>query len=239
MKREHHCWFSPVLQRDMELLIIGHGGARVLVFPPAQGRCCAWEDHGMVAALQEPIGQGDLQLYCVDSVDAESWHAASKPPAERVRRHVQYDRYILSEVLLFSAERNPKSFLIVTGADFGGYHAVNFAFRHPHLVGRVLGMSGVYDIKPFTDDYHDDNVYFNNPCDFIIHEHEAQRLDALRRLDIILTIGRDDPNRANNEYLSSILWSKGIGNALRIWDGPAHDWPTWQQMLRLYIGGHD
>ena len=31
----------------------------------------------------------------------------------------------------------------------------------------------------------------------------------------------------------------GIGNALRIWDGWAHDWPYWERMIRLYIGGHD
>jgi esterase/lipase superfamily enzyme len=35
------------------------------------------------------------------------------------------------------------------------------------------------------------------------------------------------------------LWGKGIGNALRIWDGHAHDWPHWEDMVRTYIGGHD
>ena len=32
---------------------------------------------------------------------------------------------------------------------------------------------------------------------------------------------------------------EGIGNALRIWNGHAHDWPVWEKMIRLYIGGHD
>jgi esterase/lipase superfamily enzyme len=36
-----------------------------------------------------------------------------------------------------------------------------------------------------------------------------------------------------------VLWGKGVWHALRIWDGFAHDWPVWQEMLRLYIGGHD
>ena len=36
-----------------------------------------------------------------------------------------------------------------------------------------------------------------------------------------------------------MLWQRGIGNALRIWDGFAHDWPSWERMLRLYVGGHD
>jgi esterase/lipase superfamily enzyme len=64
-------------------------------------------------------------------------------------------------------------------------------------------------------------------------------LEQLRHQDIILVTGRDDPHRGNTEYLSGALWSKGVGNALRLWDGWAHDWPWWKQMLRLYIGGHD
>jgi hypothetical protein len=39
--------------------------------------------------------------------------------------------------------------------------------------------------------------------------------------------------------LSGVLWQKGIGNALREWDGWAHDWPYWQQMIVRYVGGHD
>jgi esterase/lipase superfamily enzyme len=75
--------------------------------------------------------------------------------------------------------------------------------------------------------------------DFIQHEHEPGRLAALRRMDIILAVGRDDPLRGESERLSGALWGKGIGNALRLWDGWAHDWPYWQRMLRCYIGGHD
>jgi esterase/lipase superfamily enzyme len=239
MKREHHCWHSSSLQRDMELLAFGHAGTRVVAFPTSMGRFFDWESRGLVAALGEHLERGGLQLFCVDSVDTESWYAKQRPPAERAPRHAQYDQYILTEVLPFTLRHNPHPFLIATGASFGAYHAVNFALRHPEQVNRVLGMSGVYDIRQFTDGYYDDQVYFNNPCDFIRNEHEAGRLEALRRMDIILAIGREDPNRENNEQLSSLLWWKGIGNALRIWDGWAHDWPFWVRMLQLYIGGHD
>jgi esterase/lipase superfamily enzyme len=152
---------------------------------------------------------------------------------------VQYDRYLLDEVLPFTTYRNSNSFLITTGASFGAYHAANFAFRHPDRVDRMIGMSGLYDITRFTGGYSDDNVYFNNPCAFIKNEHDPARLTALQHIDIILAVGRDDSSCGNNEYLSGILWEKGIGNALRIWDGWAHDWPWWRQMILTYIGGHD
>ena len=203
------------------------------------GRFFQWEDTGMVTALGEQIDQGRLQLFCVDSVDAESWYAKGKPPAERAWRQVQYDQYLLNEVLPFTRLHNSNPFLITTGTSFGAYHAVNFAFRYPHLVDRVIGLSGLYDIKRFTGGYSDENVYFHNPCDFLKNEHEPARLKALRHMDIILATGRDDAAYSNNEYLSSILWSKDIGHALRIWDGWAHDWPWWKEMILTYISGHD
>lgn len=239
MNREYHRWHSPSLGREMELLIFGHAGARVLVFPTSQGRYYEWEDRGMVGALHEHLERGWVQLFCVDSVDAESWYARRIHPADRARRHGQYERYLLTEVLPLSTSRNATPFLITTGASFGAYHAANLAFRHPGLVNRMIGLSGLYDIRRFARGYYDETIYFHNPHDFLRHENDPGRLDALRRLDIILAIGRDDSFRATNEEFSSILWSKGIGNALRLWDGWAHDWPWWRQMIVRYIGGHD
>jgi len=238
MHREHHRWHSPSLDRDMDLLVFGHGGARAIVFPTSMGRFYEWEDHGMVAALAHQLEQGWLQLYCVDSVDEESWYAKWKDVADRAWRHLQYDAYIRDEVLPLT-RRNDNPFLMTLGASFGAWHAVTFAMRYPTLVGRTIGMSGLYDIREQTGGYSDPNVYAFNPADFVVHEHDPQWLHAVKGLEIILAIGRDDPFRANNEYFSQRLWSCGIWHALRIWDGWAHDWPYWQQMIVKYIGGPD
>ncbi len=239
MNREYHRCYSPSLERDMELLVFGHAGARVLVFPTSMGRFFQWEDTGMIAALGDQLEQGDIQIFCVDSIDGESWYAKWRPPAERAWRQTQYNNYIVNEVLPFSKQLNANPYLITTGTSFGAYHAINIAFRYPHLVDRVIGLSGFYNIRNFTSGYFDDNVYFNNPCDFIQNEQDPARLEALRHIDIILAIGRDDPSYANNEYFSGVLWRKNIWHALRIWDGWVHDWPWWKQMIRMYIGGHD
>ena len=239
MLREYHRWRSPALGREMELLVFGHAGARVLVFPTSMGRYFEWEDRGMVAALGEHLERGWLQLYCVDSVDAESWYATHAHPADRARRHEQYERYLLHEVLPLTVHRNGNPFLIVTGASFGAYHAMNLGLRHPGLVGRILGLSGLYDVKAITGGWSDDTVYFNNPADFLQNEHDPARLEAIRRVDVIFAIGRGDAAYADNERLSHTLWSKGVPHAFRVWDGWAHDWPWWREMLTRYIGGHD
>ena len=239
MNREYHKWYSPALGKDMELLVFGHSGARVLVFPTSKGRYYEWEDRGMMNTLGEHLEKGWLQMYCVDSVDAESWYARWRHPGERAWRHMQYEQYLLQEVLPLSWQKNQNPFLITTGASFGAYHAVNFALRHPGLVGRTLGMSGIYEVDLWTDGYSDDNVYYNNPNAYIPNEHDWGRLDALQRMDIILVTGADDPLRSSTEEISAVLWRKGIGNALRVWDGWAHDWPWWKDMLVRYVGGHD
>lgn len=239
MNREYHRWHSPSLGRDMELLVFGHGGARAIAFPTSRGKFYEWEDRGMVGTLADSIERGDLQLYCVDSVDAESWYNFGVWPADRAYRQMQYDQYLRNEVIPLSESRNGNPFLISVGASFGGYHAMNLGLRYPDKVSRIVALSGLYDIHRFASGYYDQNVYFQNPVDYISHEHDEARLEQLRRLDIIMATGREDRLMESARIMTRVLWAKGIGNAMREWDGWAHDWPYWQKMLALYINGHD
>jgi len=223
----------------MELIIVGHSGARVLVFPSSMGRFYEWEDRGMIAALGEHVERGWLQFICVDSIDAESWYCNWAHPAGRAWRHQQYDWYLYNEVLPLSEHRNGNPFLMTTGASFGAYHAMNFGLKHPEKVSRIIALSGVYDIRRFTGGFQNETVYFNNPVEFIAGEHDGWRLDRLRQLDIIMATGKGDTLIHAARQMSGVLWGKGIGNALREWDGWSHDWQYWQQMIRAYINGHD
>jgi esterase/lipase superfamily enzyme len=237
--REYQRWYSPTLSRDMELLVLGHAGARVLVFPTSMGRFFEWEDRGMADTLGEQLHNGWLQLFCVDSVDEESWYDRSKWPGDRAWRHELYDRYIYHEVLPFTRHRNANPFMIATGASLGAYHAANFAFRHPDAIGRLVAMSGMFNIKELTRGYSDANVYAHDPSHYMSHIFDATWYDAIRRMNIIIAVGRDDPHYDDNRHMSNVLWQRGIWHAFRTWDGWAHDWPFWKQMIRTYIGGSD
>lgn len=239
MHREYHRWYSPALNRDMELLVIGHAGARVLVFPTSQGRYYEWEDRGVMASMQHQINNGWLQFYCVDSVDAESWYCSWAHPSGRAYRHAQYDGYLYNEVLPFSESKNNNPYLMTLGASFGAYHAMNFGLKHADRVRRILGFHGLYDIRWFTDGYSDDNVYWNNPLQYVWNIHDPVWLSQLQQLDIIIVAGKEDRLIQSSRDMSAALWSRGIGNALREWNGWYHDWPYWAQMLHMYIGGHD
>src|SRR5690242_19797550 len=151
MNREYHKAYSQELHRDMEVLVFGHGGTPLLVFPTSMGRFFEYEDRGMIGVLSGKLEGGELQLFCPDSVDTESWYNKGAHPYHRVQRHLQYERYVVNELLPFIRWKNPAQLLAVTGCSFGGYHAVNFALKHPDAVSHCVAMSGAYDIHQFLD----------------------------------------------------------------------------------------
>src|ERR1043166_788878 len=106
MLEEYHKWHSPVLGREMELKVFGHAGTPLLVFPTSMGSFHQYAEMGMIHAIAHKYEQGEIQAFCVDSVDAESWYNKGIAPADRVRRHIQYEQYLLHEVLPFIRNRN-------------------------------------------------------------------------------------------------------------------------------------
>jgi esterase/lipase superfamily enzyme len=232
MNREHHKWYSPSLGRDMELLVFGHAGLPVIVFPTSMGRFFDYENRQMISIIGDRYERGQIQAFCVDSVDAESWYNKSIHPAQRVARHEQYDHYLVNEVVPFIRSRNSSPELTVTGCSFGGYHSANFALKHPQLVTGFISMGGAFDIHQFLDGYYDDTCYYNCPPDFLPNLNDS----ALNRMNIVLAAGEYDICRAENERLSGILAAKGIAHTLDIWgDGAGHDWPWWQAMVVKFL----
>ncbi len=235
----HHAWYSHRVGRHMHVRWFGHGGARVLAFPTTLGDHNEWPNRYMPDVLRELIERGWITLFTLDHNHDWSWYNKRTHPHERAAHHLAYDAYLRDELLPFTEHVNGNPFVIATGASFGAYHAMSFALRNPTRVHRVIGMSGFYDITGMTDGWSDDLVYQCNPFAFVPNEWEAHRLDAMRRMDIIIAVGKGDPALGDNREFSGRLWGKGIGNALREWDGFAHDWPFWEHMIRRYIGGHD
>jgi esterase/lipase superfamily enzyme len=137
----------------MELLVFGHAGVPAIVFPTSQGRFFEFEDRGMIASVAHKIDAGQLQFFCVDSVDAESWYNRNVPPRWRIARQMQFENYVVDEVLALVRQKNHDSHCITVGASFGGYHAVDIALRHPDVFTGFLSMSGAFDVSTFLRGY--------------------------------------------------------------------------------------
>ena len=233
MKREYGRHFSQALNRDMEFLVFGHGGAPVVVFPTSSGRFFQWEDFSMVGTLAHHLDQGWIQLFCVDGIDRETWYNFDCEPAEQVTRHLAYDRYLVEEFLPDMRERNPVPYLTVTGTSFGAFQAANFAFRHPQLVQRLLAMSGDYCVRKYLDDHYDLEVYYNNPVDYLPGTRDVS---DLQKMDIILATADWDFCQGPTLRLSRILFELGVDHVCDVWGNQSlHDWPLWKRQLLKFI----
>jgi len=242
MHREYHNWYSPRMDRDMELLVFGHAGAKVLIFPSRDGRFYEYENLRLVNTVADKVNAGHLQLWCLDNVAWETFYCSWCHPTERIRRHVQYEEYVLNEVMPLMQSKNPHSCMIAHGCSLGAYLASNMAFRYPQLFQKLVAFSGRYDLtmnvevfSDLFDGYYDENIYYHTPSHFLPNLNCDWRLEHLRRMDIVMTIGAEDPFLDNNRQLSSILHSKGIGHQLHVWDGRAHRGYYWRKMAPLYL----
>ena len=237
MNREYYKVRSRHLDRDMELLIFGHAGLPLIVFPTSGGRFFDFENHGMVAALAGPLETGRLQLCCVDSVDHESWYNHKVPPRMRVARQQQYERHLLHEVLPPIRCKNHDLRLMTMGCSMGGYQAVNLALRHPELFTGFLSLSGVFDLSLFLDGYCDEECYFHLPTYYLPNLADPWYLTRMAKGNYTLATGWDDVCLGDNQNLDRILREKGIAHRFEIWSSSnTHDWPTWRRMAMKFLG---
>jgi esterase/lipase superfamily enzyme len=236
MRRDYVKWYSPSLHRDMEVLAFGDRGFPVVVFPTSGGRFYEFEDRGMIGTLESKIGRGELQVICVDTVDQESWYNHGAQPADRLHRQNAFDAYLVLELAPFVRDRTSWPQIGTTGCSFGGYHAINFALRHPEIATYAVSMSGAFDIpKRFLNGYYDQNAYLHSPLDYLPNLNDAWFLERFRHNYYVLVVGNQDSLFDQNVKLAHELGTKHIPHILDVWEGFGHDWTWWRQMVAKFF----
>ncbi len=232
MPHEHyHRWYSPNLGRDIEVLAFGQRGYPVILFPTSMGRYYENKDFNLIESVAWYLDNGLVKIYCPDGIDSDSWYNKNIHPADRVKNHILYDLMVLRELVPLAQGETGVGRVATAGCSFGGYHATNFAFKHPEVVKYVFNMGASFDIKGQLDGYYDDNVYFNNPPDFIPGAQNPFYED----MHVVLGTGTHDMCWDANEKMAAILRSKGISHWLDVRDNAPHDWPAWKEMFSHYL----
>ncbi len=244
MQIEEHCWYSPHLGREMALKVYGHWGRPLLVFPCSRGRYFDYEGMGMVDAIAGYIDAGRIKLFCVDSIDAESWYDFGVTPAERNARHEAFDRYVTGEVVAFIRDhcKSSRANILTNGCSMGAFHAVNFFFKHPALFGGTIALSGLYrlDRPEFGIRPHElEPVYFNSPLAYLPGVDDHVTLEAYRRSQIVVCCGQgawDEEPLADTRDLEQILQAKAVPAWIDIWGHDVnHDWPWWFKQMNYFL----
>lgn len=213
------------------MLVLGHWGYPILLFPTSMGRFDQNKEFGLTDSVRWFVETGKIKLYLVDSIDKDSWYAKHLHPGVRAYNHSVYDRFLNDELVPSIRRESNVDKVAVAGCSFGGYHALNFSFKHPDKVAYLFSMSGAFDIRSFMEGHSDDHVYFNNPVEFIQHE-ESWKYNHMK---IVLGTSEWDICLNDNVRMSQILKAKGINHWLDIRGWDKHDWPLWCQMFPEYI----
>ena len=128
--------YSYRLMRDMEFKVYGQGGQPVLFFPCQNGRFYDFENFGMLEPCRSYLDEGKMQLFTVDSIDAETWSKEDGDPAKRIDLHEKWFQYVTEELVPQIIKINQKgqtayknSGIIAMGFSMGGYHSTNFFLR--------------------------------------------------------------------------------------------------------------
>jgi esterase/lipase superfamily enzyme len=235
LKEEYFRWYTNYLDRDFEMLVFGHSGYPIILFPTSKGHYYENKDSKLIESAAHLIDAGQIKIYCPDGVDADSWYNYDIPPAERVKTQMGYENVILHDVIGYIHHESGDVHIGAAGCSFGAYHAANLAFRHPDLIGSLICMGGEYNIKEFIYGYYDDDCYFNNPPDYLPNLNDPWYLDKIKQMKIILGTGNHDISLEENINLSNILKDKGIEHWLDIRHKAGHDWIWWREMFPDYL----
>ncbi|HEU4593596.1 MAG TPA: alpha/beta hydrolase-fold protein [Pyrinomonadaceae bacterium] len=238
MERRTDSWFSNNLGMEMPIVAYGHAGYPLLMFPTAAADFLEYERFHLIDSIRHHIEAGRVRAYSINSVNRYSLMNDKAPPSLKGELLVRYDRYVTEEVLPLIRHETGGQNPLTTGASLGAYLSANAYFKHPDVLRGVIAMSGSYDVRSWFDGYFDDNVYFNNPVQYLPNLNDNHYLPTLQRADAIVILSGQGAYEApeRSRELSSILNSKGIPHTLDIWGHDVdHDWPWWRKMLPYWL----
>ena len=240
MKTEN-CWLSKNLQREMTIKIYGERGVPFLIFPTQDAMSDNFENFGMIDTLKDFIDGGKIQLFCVDTVDQETWSNTLGDKVWRAARQESYYRYIIEEVLPLISEKNSSGCLpIASGCSLGGLHSAIVFLRRPELFGGMLSLSGVYDAKIFFDGWLNSVLYDNSPTDFLANMPlDHHYISVYNAKKIILCIGQgrwEDEGRRTTALMRDIFSAKKINAWTDFWGFDVdHDWHWWKRQMIYFL----
>ncbi len=234
-------WYSERLNREMYLKIYGHAGKPCLVVPSQDGRRGDFESFGMVGSCAPWIEGGKLQLFCVDTIDAETWSCRWKGPRERIEQHERWIQYLVQEVCPLMADACPGTRAMTMGCSLGAFHAGNLFFRFPDRFDATICLSGVYDTTMMMDGYMDDLVYLNSPCHCLQNmPADHPYMELYRRSHMVFCVGQgawEEELLAGTRRLDGVLKSKSIPAWVDYWGyDVSHDWGWWQKQSAYFLG---
>ena len=247
MKVEYYKEWSSVYQRELEFKVFGHAGKPCIAFPSQDGRFFDYENRGIIDSMSWYIEQGKIQVFCVESMDQESFSATYKSGYDRIRAQEAYYEYIIKDIVPRVYEINTygngggvASGIMTFGVSLGAYHAVNFIMRRPDIFDAVLALSGVYDSYFFIQGYSDELMFLNSPVESLKNmAYNHPYVNMYKNSRIVICVGQgnwEEECLKSTREMDTQLHRLGIPAWCDYWgyDKP-HDWPSWLEQVPYFL----
>ena len=104
-----------------------------------------------------------------------------------------------------------------------------------YIVNKAVCLSGAYDMSTWLDGYHAGDGYYVDPLAFLPGLADDRFLAPLRRTEFVIATGENDRNADESRRLAALLQEKGVPADLHLWNGWAHDWPYWKEMVDVFL----
>jgi esterase/lipase superfamily enzyme len=229
---------SFFLHRNMKINSYGSSkGYPLLVIPTQDGTADDYESFGMIETLKDYIDNNIIHVFCVDSVDKDSFSDIHGDKEKRIQLQEQYFNYINKEVVTYIHRINHSTNrILLTGNSMGGYHSANLFLRNPQTFEGCICLSGVYDASYFFDGWMNDLVKLNSPVHYLQDMKEDDpKVKLYQDRSIILCIGQgrwEEEGLATQPILTKELERLHIPVFSDYWGYDVdHDWPWWQKEI--------
>ena len=219
----------------MTVKTYGERGVPFLIFPTQDAMSDNFENFGMIDTLASFIDGGQIKLFCVDTIDIETWSNIYGDKIWRAARQESYYRYIVEEVVPFIGEPS-----VAAGCSLGGLHAAIVFLRRPELFAGMLSLSGVYDAKFFFDGWLNSVLYDNSPTDFLANiSPNHPYIELYNAKKIILCVGQgrwEEEGIRTTAIMRDIFNAKNISAQTDFWGFDVdHDWFWWKRQMIYFL----
>ncbi len=216
-----------------------------LALPARGGRFYDWENNGMPEAAARLLHEGKIQLFCADSIDAESLLAGHETPRRRAEMQEKYFVYLTAELApriaaLNAPEAKKPPLIWCAGVDTGAYQAVQCRLRRPGVFAGAVGLSGLYDMGRFLGGCEDDLVLRSSPL-AALRKNGICNKNLLAKAEenaLLLCVGQggyEGDALADTQALADTLKETGLPCHLEVWGGDvSHDWYWWGKEFGMF-----
>jgi esterase/lipase superfamily enzyme len=218
----------------------GQAGTPLVYASSSGGDHTEFEGFGMAEAAAPWLDAGLVQVFAFDACGPSTLFDDTLTPRERIARYAALERYVARELLPWVRSETGRNELAVVGASYGAFVAANLLFKHPDVVSVACGLGGVYGLWHRLEGYHDDDVYFHTPLEYLPRLEDPRILQAIRSTRGLALFGAErDPWLASTQHLQQVLRERELPHAVEIWPAPAdHHERWWRRQLVRFLERH-